>query len=75
MTKKDIETTLIAALLHDIGQYPLAHDLEDVRELVFNHEGFSAEVLDGTINPGQQPSIRESIHAGGWSIDWDLLKT
>ncbi len=32
-SRHDVDTVLTAALLHDIGQYPLAHDIEDLREL------------------------------------------
>ncbi len=30
--QKDIDTILCAALLHDIGQYPFAHSIEDLRK-------------------------------------------
>lgn len=30
MSKKDIEAVMLASLLHDIGQYPMGHDLAEV---------------------------------------------
>ena len=29
MDEEDLKAALLVALLHDIGQYPLAHDLEE----------------------------------------------
>ncbi len=38
MTDGDLISCLLAALLHDLGQYPLAHDLEDADRGFFDHE-------------------------------------
>ncbi len=45
VTTKDMKITLLAALLHDIGQYPIAHDLEDVSLEFFSHENFGDRLL------------------------------
>ena len=45
MDEKSIKSTLLAALFHDIGQYPLAHDLEDVSKDFFGHENFGKRLL------------------------------
>jgi HD superfamily phosphohydrolase len=37
MTAEDLRAALLAALLHDIGQYPLAHDLEEAEPEIFSH--------------------------------------
>jgi len=42
MYKQDFELFLAAALLHDIGQYPLAHAIEDLRGV--KHEGVESGV-------------------------------
>jgi len=42
---EDMKATLLAALLHDIGQYPLAHDLEDVSDRFFSHERFGDQLI------------------------------
>jgi serine/threonine protein kinase len=45
MTKEDIEAVLLAALLHDIGQYPMAHDLEEVDKDLFNHDDLTQKYV------------------------------
>jgi HD superfamily phosphohydrolase len=35
MDKQDFETLLVAAMLHDVGQYPLAHAIEDLGDESF----------------------------------------
>ena len=55
MSAQDVKATLLAALLHDVGQYPLAHDLEDVSSEFFSHETFGAQLLS-TAAP-KQPQI------------------
>ena len=42
---KIIKATLLAALFHDIGQYPLAHDLEDISFNFFSHIYFGSILL------------------------------
>jgi len=80
MRRVDIETVLLASLLHDIGQYPLAHDLEDVCTHVFGHQSFGADILDGAITPtGVDSSIWEAIDQGeagepGWNVDRGVLR-
>lgn len=44
VTVKDIESVLLAALLHDLGHYPMAHDIEDADELL-KHEEFGIALL------------------------------
>jgi HD superfamily phosphohydrolase len=38
MRADDIEALLLACLVHDVGHYPLAHDLEEVEPRVFGHD-------------------------------------
>jgi len=45
MTEKDIKAVLLAALLHDIGQYPLAHDLEEADINTFSHKNVVLRIL------------------------------
>lgn len=44
---QDLVATLLSALLHDIGQYQHAHDLDDVEPKVFKHETLTAALLKG----------------------------
>ncbi len=47
MTPYDITAVLIAALCHDIGYYPLAHDLHEALPDVFSHEQVAIDTLTG----------------------------
>lgn len=47
MTAGDLCAALVAALLHDLGQYPLAHDLEEAARSVFSHEVLTTSLLKG----------------------------
>ena len=42
---RKMKATLLAALFHDIGQFPLAHDLEDVSMEFFSHTNFGRQLL------------------------------
>lgn len=44
-TEHHINLVLLAALCHDIGQYPLAHDLEEAEQPLFSHERIGQKVL------------------------------
>lgn len=44
---EDIRATLLAALLHDLGQFPLAHDLEEIDGQVFDHADLTESMLTG----------------------------
>lgn len=48
MTRKDLLSVLLAAILHDLGQYQHAHDLQDVDKTIFEHEGLTLSILKGT---------------------------
>jgi serine/threonine protein kinase len=45
MDEGDFRAALLAGLLHDIGQYPLAHDLEDADEYGFSHTELGINIL------------------------------
>jgi HD superfamily phosphohydrolase len=45
MNKSDLEACLLAVLLHDLGQYPLAHDLEEADKDFFHHEPLSMDFI------------------------------
>lgn len=46
MTESDISALLLAALFHDLGQYPLAHDFQDAEEKMFEHEEIACGILE-----------------------------
>lgn len=45
MTSADVRAILVSALVHDIGHYPLAHDLEEVHASIFSHEERTVRLL------------------------------
>ena len=62
MDESDFRAALLAGLLHDIGQYPLAHDLEDADE-----HGFSHTYLGSLILKDESLGLRQTI-----KDDWDV---
>lgn len=49
LTLRDVESFLLAALLHDIGHYPFAHVLEDLDGEIPDHIGLLRPMLTGAI--------------------------
>jgi serine/threonine protein kinase len=64
MSKADIEGVLLAALLHDIGQFPMAHDLSEVSG-VFGHDRFTESMIEA-LDSYTGESIADIIHS-----EWD----
>jgi len=72
MRPQDLRRVLVAALLHDIGHFPLAHDLEEVDRDLFDHERLgilqiksSAEIVKAITSPEPE----------GWGLDIDDVLT
>lgn len=79
MGKGDYEHLLAAGLLHDIGQYPLAHALEDLRGATLNgvictvkRDYEMAEQLLKLVPRGSKGSIADLL-CQQWQIDPDRL--
>jgi len=68
MSKKDVEAGLLAALLHDIAQYPMAHDLSEI-DSSFAHERFTRQVLERV--PQSSDYSLAMIVQSEWDIDID----
>jgi len=76
MSVEDIECALLTSLLHDIGQYPLCHDIEELRmdkvaKDRFKHENYSTKILKGEILlqlPEMVNSIKQVIEQH-WDVD------
>jgi HD superfamily phosphohydrolase len=47
MNDDDIAALLVTALVHDIGQFPLAHDLEELAPQLFDHKALTLAILRG----------------------------
>lgn len=68
VTPGHMRTLLAAALLHDVGHYPLAHDLEEAYPAPFRHENRSIEFV--TSEPIADILRRsETDTDGGWNIE------
>lgn len=75
--KQDINAVLLAALLHDLGQYPLAHDLEEVHERIFKHGAIGLELLiDDTKRDRANRTLLEIItnETNGWGVSLETLR-
>ena len=44
VSEADIIALLLAALFHDLGQFPLAHDLEEAAPELFDHEKIARQI-------------------------------
>lgn len=66
MTEDDIAKLLVICLVHDIGHYPLAHDLEETDREVFGHERRTSQLL-----LAQGSEVRRVLTDSelGWAID------
>lgn len=66
MAKQDIEMLLIAALVHDVAQYPMAHDLTEAAS-EFSHEEFTESILR-RLYPSCEHSLAHVIESE-WRLD------
>lgn len=65
--EEDIKAVLLAALLHDLGQYPLAHDLEEVHRDIFNHSLIGESLLEDSTKDKQGRTLMDLI-VDGWGV-------
>jgi len=47
VTEQDCTDLLLCALLHDLGQFPLAHDFEEIDSSLFSHTEMTLAILRG----------------------------
>ena len=45
MSEEDLKVALLTALLHDVGQFPLAHDIEEADPAI-KHEKITTEIIE-----------------------------
>jgi HD superfamily phosphohydrolase/serine/threonine protein kinase len=74
--KEDVNAVLLAALLHDLGQYPLAHDLEEVNDGIFNHGRIGMELLKDSMKDQRRRTLLEIIEdpQNGWAVSAEALR-
>lgn len=66
-SEHDINTVLLAALCHDIGHYPLAHDLEEAHKDLFSHTSIGRRIL---LDPLDEDSIvLRKLMLEEWQVD------
>jgi HD superfamily phosphohydrolase/tRNA A-37 threonylcarbamoyl transferase component Bud32 len=70
MSPRDLELCLLAALLHDIGQYSMAHDITEV-STSFAPERFTYPALT-RLEPGTGEALADVIDSE-WGINVELL--
>jgi HD superfamily phosphohydrolase len=76
-TEHDVNTALLSALCHDIGQYPLAHDLEEADSDLFSHQQIGQRILLNCVD-SDSVALRRLMH-DEWQVTpeevVDLLST
>jgi len=75
VSKAQIELLLLAALVHDLGQYPFGHTIEELGE-EFRHENQSAAFLENPTRDSRGNTLREIIESPefGWGIQVSEVK-
>jgi len=66
ITKHDINLVLVAALCHDLGQYPLSHDLEEAEKKLFSHKKIVHKLLTDSDNE-ESISLKNTMRE-----DWEV---
>lgn len=69
INEKDIKCVLLSSLLHDLGQYPLAHEIGENIEK-FQHESLTLEFLDNPTKDKYGHTLRDIIENEEYG--WDL---
>jgi HD superfamily phosphohydrolase len=71
----DVKAVLLAALLHDLGQYPLAHDLEEVHPGIFKHALIGQKLLEDTMEDKRGRTLLQIIEdpQNGWGVNANAL--
>lgn len=74
MSSQDIELIMLSAILHDVGHYPLAHDLEEVDSTVFSHERRTLAILDTPAGNKDTNEVLRLLQSEEWKVDVESLK-
>lgn len=74
--ENDIKAALLASIVHDLGQYPLAHDIQDVHPKIFDHTGISIDLISDPTKDKQGRTLQDIIQDAkdGWGVDPERLK-
>ncbi|MEV8273762.1 hypothetical protein [Microbacterium sp. NPDC077184] len=61
-----VRVLLATALLHDVGHYPLAHDLEEAYPIAFDHEKRSIDIVTSKSSPIR--NLLADTTPDGWAV-------
>jgi len=74
MSEDDVKSLLAAALCHDLGQYPLAHDFEEADREVFSHTGVTVRLLRRELGGHLAEDVCHVLEApDGWGVDLEKV--
>jgi HD superfamily phosphohydrolase len=65
INEQDIKRVLLASLLHDLGQYPLAHDMGEVATEL-KHENFTPKFLNNSTKDKFGHTLQDIIENEDW---------
>lgn len=68
MTVGDLKCLLLSALFHDMGHFPLAHDIHEALPSIFDHESVAVSVLRGEKAWFSANTLRDLIQRD-WSVN------
>jgi HD superfamily phosphohydrolase len=75
ITDEDLRAVMVASLVHDLGQFPLAHELEEIDKSL-KHEKLTIAWLDNPTRDKAGHTIRDVIEdkKWGWGVPIDRVK-
>lgn len=68
MNVGDLKCLLLSALFHDLGHFPLAHDLHEALPGIFQHEDIAVSVLRGDKSWFSSGTLRTIVQSD-WQVD------
>jgi HD superfamily phosphohydrolase len=72
MNISDLKRILLAALFHDLGHFPLAHDLHEALPNVFEHDSIAKSILRGDKDWFKGNTLRKLVK-DDWNIDTKMI--
>lgn len=72
MSSKDIECALLSSLLHDIGHFPISHDLHEALPKAFDHDEVCLSILRGKKDWFFNKSLKSIINED-WSVTTEQI--
>jgi len=75
VNEKDLMALLVASLIHDIGHYPFAHEIENILKNL-NHEEITIKLLENPTKDKFGNTLKEIIEnkEWGWDIEINSIK-